>query len=99
MGRTACTEPQCLYKGELYLYLIRKERQQVLESPSCRIAATLRMVTSGEETMCSNFMSSAEIEPTTSPFVPPAPQVAISGITDIYLLPRNPEGIGTEQVT
>jgi len=22
MGRTACTEPQCLYKGELYLYLL-----------------------------------------------------------------------------
>jgi hypothetical protein len=22
MGRTACTEPQCLYKGALYLYLI-----------------------------------------------------------------------------
>jgi hypothetical protein len=21
MGRTACTEPQCLYKGVLYLYL------------------------------------------------------------------------------
>jgi hypothetical protein len=21
MGRTACTEPQCLYKGNLYLYL------------------------------------------------------------------------------
>jgi len=21
MGRTACTEPQCLYKGTLYLYL------------------------------------------------------------------------------
>jgi len=20
MGRTACTEPQCLYKGDLYLY-------------------------------------------------------------------------------
>ena len=20
MGRTACTEPQCLYKGALYLY-------------------------------------------------------------------------------
>jgi len=20
MGRTACTEPQCLYKGEIYLY-------------------------------------------------------------------------------
>jgi hypothetical protein len=23
MGRTACTEPQCLYKGALYLYLKR----------------------------------------------------------------------------
>ena len=22
MGRTACTEPQCLYKGALYLYLM-----------------------------------------------------------------------------
>ena len=22
MGRTACTEPQCLYKGDLYLYLL-----------------------------------------------------------------------------
>jgi hypothetical protein len=22
MGRTACTEPLCLYKGELYLYLL-----------------------------------------------------------------------------
>jgi len=21
MGRTACTEPQCVYKGALYLYL------------------------------------------------------------------------------
>jgi len=21
-GRTACTEPQCLYKGDLYLYLL-----------------------------------------------------------------------------
>jgi hypothetical protein len=21
MGRTACTEPQCLYRGDLYLYL------------------------------------------------------------------------------
>jgi len=22
MGRTACTEPRCLYKGDLYLYFI-----------------------------------------------------------------------------
>jgi hypothetical protein len=25
MGRTACTEPQCLYKGALYLYTITKK--------------------------------------------------------------------------
>jgi len=25
MGRTACTEPQCLYKGDLYLYLFKQE--------------------------------------------------------------------------
>jgi len=24
MGRTACTEPQCLYKGALYLYFAKK---------------------------------------------------------------------------
>ena len=24
MGRTACTEPQCLYKGDLYLYPHKK---------------------------------------------------------------------------
>jgi len=23
MGRTACTDPQCLYKGSLYLYLYK----------------------------------------------------------------------------
>jgi len=22
MGRTACTEPQCLYKGDLYLFFV-----------------------------------------------------------------------------
>jgi len=29
MGRTACTEPQCLYKGALYiyLYLFRRENK------------------------------------------------------------------------
>jgi len=24
MGRTACTEPQCLYKGALYLFYITR---------------------------------------------------------------------------
>jgi len=81
------------------LCLIRTEHQQVSETPSCRTAATIRMVTSGDEKLCKNFMSYAEIEPTTSPFVPSAPQVAISGITDIYLLPRNPAGLGIEQIT
>jgi hypothetical protein len=26
MGRTACTEPQCLYKGDLYIFLNVKGR-------------------------------------------------------------------------
>jgi len=25
MGRTACTEPQCVYKGALYLLVTRKK--------------------------------------------------------------------------
>ena len=24
MGRPACTEPQCLYKGTIYIYLLEK---------------------------------------------------------------------------
>jgi len=27
MGRTACTEPQCLYKGDLYLYLVEVNQE------------------------------------------------------------------------
>jgi len=30
MGRTACTEPQCLYKGALYLTTIEKNKYQIL---------------------------------------------------------------------
>ena len=30
MGRTACTEPQCLYRGALYLYLLYITRINVL---------------------------------------------------------------------
>ena len=34
MGRTACTEPQCLYKGALYLYTFGHERVELyLYSP------------------------------------------------------------------
>jgi len=29
MGRTACTEPQCLYKGDLYLYLLNQTKRNV----------------------------------------------------------------------
>jgi hypothetical protein len=28
-GRTACTEPQCLYKGALYLYLLSEEKVHI----------------------------------------------------------------------
>ena len=30
MGRTACTEPQCLYKGALYLLLTSKFQMNLL---------------------------------------------------------------------
>jgi len=29
MGRTACTEPQCLYEGALYLYLLLVPRHKL----------------------------------------------------------------------
>jgi hypothetical protein len=39
MGRTACTEPQCLYKGALYLYLLpcykRGEKSNAATRDSC----------------------------------------------------------------
>ena len=31
MGRTACTEPQCLYKGALYLFI---SIEQIIWAPS-----------------------------------------------------------------
>ena len=37
VGRTACTEPQCLYKGALYLYLTV---ELYLYSPMDRTACT-----------------------------------------------------------
>ena len=30
MGRTACTEPQCLYKGALYLFLLNNKFHTVV---------------------------------------------------------------------
>ena len=38
MVRTACTEPQCLYKGVLYLLplLIRSSRQKMVEAGYCK---------------------------------------------------------------
>jgi hypothetical protein len=34
MGRTACTEPQCLYKGALYLTLTSLSNVKILNSVS-----------------------------------------------------------------
>jgi len=31
MGRTACTEPQCLYKGDLYLFTIYHSRKKLIK--------------------------------------------------------------------
>jgi len=51
MGRAACTEPQCLYKGALYLYLFPftysisfEVNLTFLESPDVLIAGFLRSV-------------------------------------------------------
>jgi len=36
MGHTACTEPQCLYKGDLYLFLvISVDAQSLLSYREC----------------------------------------------------------------
>jgi hypothetical protein len=32
MGRTACTGPQCLYKSDLYLYLLRSDCSNLLRA-------------------------------------------------------------------
>jgi len=36
MGRTACTEPQCLYKGDLYLTLTKMSGDVVISAEWCR---------------------------------------------------------------
>jgi len=37
MGRTACTEPQCLYKGALYLTLCGQNVEFLNVNYSCKI--------------------------------------------------------------
>jgi len=32
MGRTACTEPQCLYKGDLYLFTFNLDENKTIKS-------------------------------------------------------------------
>jgi len=41
MGRTACTEPQCLYKGDLYLYFLQTHRAKTEAGSSVRTAFSL----------------------------------------------------------
>jgi len=41
MGRTACTEPQCLYKGDLYLFTLYSNIIILWEY--CRIYAVCRL--------------------------------------------------------
>jgi len=35
MGRTACTEPQCLYEGDLYLFLLLNKKYYPVHPLSC----------------------------------------------------------------
>ena len=44
MGRTACTKPQCLYKGDLYLYFIVSENFSFLTAYDMYLLCVLRMV-------------------------------------------------------
>jgi len=42
MGRTACTVPQCLYKGDLYLYLYPlKDFDVIMTIYNVQIQATI----------------------------------------------------------
>jgi len=43
MGRTACTEPQCLYKGALYLYFIFNLQEVMKVQRGSRDMAVLRV--------------------------------------------------------
>jgi hypothetical protein len=38
IGRTACTEPQCLYKSDLYLYLFTDKYPTVMTSGVARLS-------------------------------------------------------------
>jgi len=40
MARTACTEPQCLYKGALYLYFYCQYKRVIVVAAAAAAAAT-----------------------------------------------------------
>ena len=42
MDRTVCTEPQCLYKGDLYLYLYIKLQEVAIQCVSTWLLAAFR---------------------------------------------------------
>jgi hypothetical protein len=44
MGRTACTEPQCLYKGDLYLFYYeqRIHKAKYIEGAVAQLVEALR---------------------------------------------------------
>jgi len=43
-GRTACTEPQCLYKGDLYLYHLSIKWQHCLRECGSNVIRTLPLL-------------------------------------------------------
>ena len=42
MGRTACTEPQCLYMGDLYLYLLPRNPQYLIRLVNEKIKGSFK---------------------------------------------------------
>ena len=59
MGSTACTEPQCLYKGALYLYLYRydpfaKPKRRYLDNIKCVRMNARTLVFAATSTLATN---------------------------------------------
>jgi hypothetical protein len=45
MGRTACREPQCLYKGDLYLYFMLTTGMHITKKVKVKVMFTLEQAT------------------------------------------------------
>jgi len=56
MGRTACTEPQCLYKGDLYLYIFTFHKVYILLKRACTMEAGFNIIVNYNPGCVHNYM-------------------------------------------